>query len=111
MGAGQSDEVGVGVGLPGQTPPAIDGLGEQHPGPLDERLVVELTGRVFAAWRRELADLLERGGLGRTDAETYASTLIAACEGAVVVSRAERSLAPCDQVADFLLRQIPPMAR
>jgi TetR/AcrR family transcriptional regulator, lmrAB and yxaGH operons repressor len=72
--------------------------------------LLELTGRVFATWRRELADLLERGGLGRADAEAYASTLIAACEGAVVVSRAERSVAPFDQVADFLLGQIPPMA-
>jgi hypothetical protein len=36
LGAGSQDEFCVGVGMAGQAPPAIWGLGEQHPSPADQ---------------------------------------------------------------------------
>src|SRR5947208_7799203 len=39
--------------------------------------------RVFRTWRQRLAELLEEGGLGPTDAVATAASLIASSEGAV----------------------------
>jgi len=72
--------------------------------------LLELTGRIFTDWRRDLARLLRNAGVARRDAERFAATVIAACEGAVVVSRAERSITPFDHVASFLLDHVPPTA-
>jgi len=58
---------------------------------------------VFAAWRARLAEALERGGIAAPAAKTLAATLLAACEGAVALARAERSLAPFDLVAAELI--------
>jgi hypothetical protein len=72
--------------------------------------LLDRAGAVFRSWRTRLADLLAAGGLPR--AEAFATTLIAATEGAVVLSRAERSLEPFDAVAGYLLDQaraaVPP---
>ena len=56
---------------------------------------------VWAAWVSRLTDVLRRGGM-RHGAERLATTLVAACQGAVVMARAMRSLAPLDAVADQL---------
>ena len=61
-------------------------------------------GEVFRAWRARLTTLFEAGGL--PGAEAFAVTLIAATEGAVVLARAERSIAPFETVADYLLAQV-----
>jgi TetR/AcrR family transcriptional repressor of lmrAB and yxaGH operons len=61
-------------------------------------------GEVFRAWRARLTALFEAGGL--PGAEDFATTLIAASEGAVVLARAERSIAPFDAVAGYLLAQV-----
>lgn len=53
----------------------------------------------FAAWRSALAGALRRGGVPKARAERLAATAIAAMEGAMVLARAERSLAPYDAVA------------
>ena len=58
---------------------------------------------IFRAWRGRLAELYERGGMERAAATRLAMTLVAATEGAVVVSRAERSLEPFELVAKQLL--------
>jgi TetR/AcrR family transcriptional repressor of lmrAB and yxaGH operons len=55
-------------------------------------------GDIFRAWRQRLAALLESGGVTPSTAATFAATLVAASEGAVGLSRAERSLAPFDDV-------------
>jgi TetR/AcrR family transcriptional repressor of lmrAB and yxaGH operons len=55
-------------------------------------------GDIFRAWRQRLAALLESGGVTPTTAAAFAATLVAASEGAVGLSRAERSLAPFDEV-------------
>jgi AcrR family transcriptional regulator len=67
---------------------------------------LEHTAAVFRGWRGRLAELLERGGLTSRDAARFAATLVASCEGAVVLSRAEQSLEPFDLVAEQLLEQV-----
>jgi len=56
-------------------------------------------GEIFRAWRHRLAELFESGGVAPATASSFAATLVAASEGAVGLSRAERSLAPFDEVA------------
>jgi TetR/AcrR family transcriptional repressor of lmrAB and yxaGH operons len=68
--------------------------------------LLEHTAEVFRAWRAQLSGLLEQGGLGAPDAARFAATLVACCEGAVVMSRAEQSLEPFDLVAEQLERQV-----
>jgi AcrR family transcriptional regulator len=63
-------------------------------------------GAVFRAWRGRLAELLEEGGLTAKAAAQFAATLVAACEGAVALSRAEQSVEPFDLVAEQLLDQV-----
>jgi TetR/AcrR family transcriptional repressor of lmrAB and yxaGH operons len=61
---------------------------------------------VFRTWRLRLAELLQIGGLGERDAARFAMTLIAAMEGAVVVSRAEQSMDPFELVAEQLVMAV-----
>jgi AcrR family transcriptional regulator len=68
-------------------------------------------GAIFRAWRGRLTDLFVQGGLEPKAAARFAVTLIAASEGAVVLSRAEQSLEPFDLVADELLAQMRALAR
>lgn len=60
---------------------------------------------VFQNWRIQLANVLHIGGLTESCAERFATVLIAATEGAVVLSRAEKSLEPFELVAADLIRQ------
>jgi hypothetical protein len=53
-------------------------------------------GEVFRTWQARLATLFTAAGVA--GAEGFATTLIAASEGAVVLSRAQRSFAPFDAV-------------
>jgi len=71
----------------------------------DSAELMNHAGEVFRAWRGRLAGLLEQGGLTARDATAFATTLIAATEGAVVLSRAERSTEPFDTVARQLIDQ------
>jgi TetR/AcrR family transcriptional repressor of lmrAB and yxaGH operons len=68
--------------------------------------LLERTAAAFRAWRGRLAGLLEAGGLPGGRAQELAVLLLAASEGAVVLSRAERSLEPFDAVAAQLLAQV-----
>jgi TetR/AcrR family transcriptional regulator, lmrAB and yxaGH operons repressor len=63
----------------------------------------ERAAGIFTAWRERLADLLRQGGLPRTDASAMATLLVAACEGAVVLSRSTRSLEAFELVAAQLM--------
>lgn len=65
---------------------------------------------VFRQWRARLAELLEQGGLARKDARRFATTLIAAAEGAVVMSRAEQDMEPFETVARQLVAQVRGLA-
>jgi AcrR family transcriptional regulator len=62
---------------------------------------------IFRAWRGRLAELYEHGGMDVDAAVRLAATVIAASEGAVVVSRAERTIEPFELVADQLLAASP----
>ncbi len=72
----------------------------------DSQPLLEQAGAVFRLWRGRLAELLEVGGLNPEPAAGFAAMLVAASEGAVVMSRAERSMAPFDLVAQQLLDQV-----
>jgi TetR/AcrR family transcriptional regulator, lmrAB and yxaGH operons repressor len=65
---------------------------------------------VFRSWRAQLAEVFERGGLSTQEATRFAATLVAASEGAVVLSRAEQSLEPFNLVAEQLLEQVRKMS-
>ena len=65
---------------------------------------------VFRLWRGRLAELLEQGGLAKKDARRFATTLIAAAEGAVVMSRAEQDIEPFETVAKQLIEQARALA-
>ena len=68
--------------------------------------LLEHTAAVFRAWRGRLADLFEHGGLTPDAARRFATTVVAASEGAVVLSRAEQSFEPFDLVSDELRAQL-----
>jgi TetR/AcrR family transcriptional regulator, lmrAB and yxaGH operons repressor len=61
---------------------------------------------IFRSWRQRLSELLEIAGLDAGAAARLAATLVASCEGAVVLSRAEQNLDPFDLVAEQLLSQV-----
>ncbi len=55
-------------------------------------------GEAFRSWQVRLAELFRSAGLARQDADAFATLLIAASEGAVVLARAQRAFAPFDTV-------------
>lgn len=60
---------------------------------------------VFRTWSKCLADLLKQVGLPDDIARRFAMVMIASVEGAVVLSRAERSLEPFEAVAQQLVEE------
>jgi TetR/AcrR family transcriptional regulator, lmrAB and yxaGH operons repressor len=72
----------------------------------DSAELVNRAAEVFRGWRKRLAALLTQGGLRREQASALATLLIAAAEGAVVLSRAERSTEAFDIVARQLNEQV-----
>jgi AcrR family transcriptional regulator len=64
------------------------------------------TGEAFRAWRDKLARALGAGGLSEADASSTATLLLAACEGAVVICRAEQDIGPFDLVAAQLVGHV-----
>ncbi len=66
-------------------------------------------GEVFRSWRVRIAELLEKGGLKRPDAERFSVALIAGMEGAVVMSRAERTIDSFELVAEQLTADVDDM--
>lgn len=77
----------------------------------DSTELLNHAGMVFRAWRGRLAELLEHGGLDARAAQRFAATLVAASEGAVVLSRAEQSMAPFELVAEQLRDQARALGR
>ena len=65
----------------------------------DSPALLDRAAKVFREWRSRLAELLADGGIESSRALSLSATLIAACEGAVVLARAERSFEPFDLVA------------
>lgn len=75
----------------------------------DSPELLDHAATIFRAWRVRLAELLASGGLKTTDAARFAAVLVAASEGAVVLSRAEQSMEPFDLVSEQLLDQLDRM--
>jgi TetR/AcrR family transcriptional repressor of lmrAB and yxaGH operons len=68
----------------------------------DSPALLERAAAVFQGWRETLAERLAEGGVARDQAPPIAALLISACEGAVALSRAERSFEPFDETASLL---------
>jgi TetR/AcrR family transcriptional repressor of lmrAB and yxaGH operons len=64
--------------------------------------ILEHVGAIFRTWTDQLAELFVVGGMAEDAAHTMATVTIAATEGAVVLSRAEQSRSPFDEVASTL---------
>lgn len=68
-------------------------------------------GDIFRSWRSTLAGALITGGLPTERADAIATSLVAACEGATILARAERSLEPFDLVTAEQIQNIAALAR
>ncbi len=60
----------------------------------------------FRRWDALLADALIEAGIARQRAQAFSTLALAAIEGAVALSRAERSVAPLQRVAELLREQL-----
>jgi len=72
--------------------------------------VRERAAQAFGTWRTALAAALRKAGMDAPVAESTVALLLSACEGAVVMSRAERDLGPFDMVAETLLTYVDQLA-
>lgn len=73
----------------------------------DDRQLTEVAAEIFRRWRDAARAAFIRQGLGSPEATALAHTIIAAMEGAVVLSRSMRSLDPLQDVAremEFLIK-------
>jgi TetR/AcrR family transcriptional repressor of lmrAB and yxaGH operons len=75
----------------------------------DSPALLQQAGAIFRTWRARLAELLVQGGLSARQGKQFATTLIAAVEGGVVLSRAERSIEPFDTIARQMREQLRTM--
>lgn len=76
----------------------------------DEPALLSRVADGFASWRRPFHDALLADGSSVEVANTLATTVVAALEGAVILCRAQRDLAPLEQTAAalrYLLTQPP----
>ncbi|TPG17131.1 TetR/AcrR family transcriptional regulator [Pedococcus bigeumensis] len=64
--------------------------------------LLDAAAEVFRSWGARLAELLQRGGIRHEEATSFATMVMAASEGAVVLARARRDMEPFDLVATQL---------
>jgi TetR/AcrR family transcriptional repressor of lmrAB and yxaGH operons len=69
----------------------------------DEPALSARASDIFRRWRQQLASRFAAAGVSDEESVRFAATLIAATEGAVVLSRAEASLEPFDLVAAHIV--------
>ena len=65
--------------------------------------LTDVASGVFRAWQAHLAAALHAGGIARPRADTLAVTVIAALEGAIILSRARHDITAYDHVTRELL--------
>ncbi len=65
--------------------------------------ILDHVGAIFRTWTDQLAELFVVGGMAEDVAHRMATVTIAATEGAVILSRAEQSRTPFDEVASTLM--------
>lgn len=58
---------------------------------------------VFVSWERELEARLSKAGLPKAKAASAASLILASVEGALILCRARRDIAPFDAIRDALV--------
>jgi AcrR family transcriptional regulator len=71
----------------------------------DDDVLLGAARTVFSSWADDLAELLRLGGTAPEAAASFAVLLLAATEGAVVLSRAQQSIDPFETVAAGLIEQ------
>ena len=69
----------------------------------DDPELTETARGIFASWQELMVEGLEDGGVPAERAPGLARMIIASLEGAVAVSRAERSVEPLDEVSAELV--------
>ena len=67
--------------------------------------LLERSESIFEAWQKVLASKFVEAGLSRKQATDFAATLIAASEGAVIIARSAKNIAPFERVASQLAAQ------
>lgn len=72
--------------------------------PIDDiaEAALQAAAGVFGEWERRLAAALEAEGVAAEPAADLATFIVAGVEGAIVLSRAQRDIAPFDRVAKQL---------
>ncbi|MGD0722931.1 MAG: TetR/AcrR family transcriptional regulator [Roseiarcus sp.] len=68
--------------------------------------LVDRAATVFRRWVAQIGALLAEGGVAEERAPSLATLLVSACEGAVILARAQRSSAPLDLVAAELVAAV-----
>jgi AcrR family transcriptional regulator len=63
-----------------------------------EPTVRDVAGEVFADWQKTVAQSFRKRGLPASRARSLATLLLAAIEGGIILSRAERSVRPLERV-------------
>ena len=66
---------------------------------------------ILRSWREKLVTLFVAGGIPKKKARSLAASLVAACEGGVILARAERSFEPFDLVAAEQLAMVEAAAK
>ena len=72
----------------------------------DSEPLLDKAGEIFADWTTRIGELLRAGGVPVDRSRALATTLIAACEGGVVLARAARSMDPYEAVAAVQLELV-----
>lgn len=73
----------------------------------EDAVLIEAVRATFRAWIDLLTEQLEATGVPTSSARSIATTVLAGMEGALILCRAERSVAPLEAVAAELLRLVP----
>lgn len=71
-------------------------------------VMLDAAAQVFRQWRAALATALQADGHSRASATQLATLIVASVEGAIMLCRAERSIAPFDEVARQLELLVQP---
>jgi TetR/AcrR family transcriptional repressor of lmrAB and yxaGH operons len=71
--------------------------------------LLERSASIFNSWQEILTEKFVKAGLSKKQAGEFATTLIAASEGAVVMSRAARDIEPFERVAKHLVTRAKSM--
>ncbi len=74
--------------------------------PEDQSAPRQAAADAFTGWAALLAESMTEHGADPSDAQSAATLIVAAVEGTVAMCRAQRSIAPLDQVATELTRLV-----